>query len=265
MNPPACMLSRWSRSKWATVIGGLFLIQAALIFAFAQRESPAPARAPSGPQIHMVTSPLSARRIAASFFASDPTLFSSISRHGFSGQAWLEYAQPAYAIPGADIPPRWLSVNPGELGRVAEASMARLGGVRAPEPLGGPLVESTPFQKQTEPIRPRSSVRLTGALVSRQTQLPDNLRAWPLSSEPGAMLVSNTVVELAADSQGEVVSVRLRSKSGLDAADAEALRAAWNLHFSPLPAGAANAPPMTWSHLVFRWQTTPETNSPAAP
>jgi len=215
MRPRAPESPRWSRRQWGAVIAGLFVLHAALILAFgAHKRVPATA-SPSGPKIHMVTAPLSARRIAASFFAADPTLYSSLSLHGFSGPAWLQLPPPAYALPDSPIPPRWLNIDSNELGRVAGSSIARLGAARNPEPMGGPLVESTPFLRPKEQTRPKSTVRLTGDLAARRAQLPENLPSWPLPSEPGALLVSNTVVELAADNQGEVVSARLRSKSGI--------------------------------------------------
>jgi hypothetical protein len=166
----------------------------------------------------------------------------------------------SYALPEGESSESWLNVNSNLLGRLAEASASRNGFVL--EPMAGPLIESTPFQRQDEPIRPKSTARLSGDLAARRAQLPTELPSWPPPVESTSMLVSNTVVELAVDNAGEVVSARLRVKSGIDAADAEALRTAWGLHFSPQPE-VADYSGMTWGKLIVQWQTAQETNSPA--
>ena len=76
-------------------------------------------------------------------------------------------------------------------------------------------------------------------------------------------MVSNSVVEMAVDNQGIVLSARILGRSGLESADTLALRTARALHFAPAASSGSGALPMQWGQFIVDWQTTlpEETNS----
>jgi TonB family protein len=72
-------------------------------------------------------------------------------------------------------------------------------------------------------------------------------------------LLTNSVVQLAVDSTGEVIAARLEGSCGLSEADAEAVAKARALRFRPLPSAGTK-----WAKAIFQWQTI-EPASAAAP
>jgi TonB family protein len=87
--------------------------------------------------------------------------------------------------------------------------------------------------------------------------MPNGLPAWPSDQ-----LLSNSVVQIAVNSAGQVVSARLLGRSGLPGADNMALDKSRNLRFKPVPAS-----PPAWGRAVFAWETAEATNTgaPGAP
>jgi hypothetical protein len=108
-----------------------------------------------------------------------------------------------------------------------------------------------------EIIRTDSVCEIQGAIAGRQLQMPNGLPAWPSDQ-----LLSNSVVQIAVNSAGQVVSARLLGRSGLPGADNMALDKSRNLRFKPVPAS-----PPVWGRAVFAWETAEATNTgvPGAP
>ena len=246
----------WSSRQWWLVICGFFLAQLAMIFAFSEYHSDSARPHRPRPNIHMVTTPVTSRQLAKSFFALDPTLFSSASLHSFSGPAWLRIPPLTYSLQDRDSPARWLAMDLAQLGTLSDSSVARLKPPLQPGILAGPKIEQVPLLRPNSSARTQSVARLTGDLLLRKTELPENLRCWPPPADLTLPLVGKSIVEMAADNDGEVVSARLRDpRSGLEAADAEALRVARLMHFTPMALPADAVPRMTWGNLIIEWQT----------
>lgn len=259
----------WSPRKWGVVIFGFFIVQLALIFVFSEYHRAPSKKQRSRPNIHLLTAPVTSRQLAKSFFASDPTLFASVSLHSFSGPAWLRIEPPEYVIPDRDTPIRWLDLDIASLGSVSDASLGRLPPPLQPGMLAGPKIEQFPFLRMETQVRTQSIARVVGPLASRVAELPECLPSWPAPTDLATQLVGTSIIEIAADDNGEVISAhvsRLGGRCGLDAADAEALRIARTLHFMPVARSASSTPKLTWGKLIVEWQTQllPETNSAAA-
>jgi TonB family protein len=69
-------------------------------------------------------------------------------------------------------------------------------------------------------------------------------------------LLSNSVVQIAVDSAGQVIAARLLGRSGSVDADTNALDKARSLRFRPVP-----LPAPVWGNAIFEWQTLEQTNS----
>ena len=93
-----------------------------------------------------------------------------------------------------------------------------------------------------------------GPLAGRQLNAPSVLPA-----QTNALLLSNTVVQIAVDSAGQVISARLLDRSGSVDADGYALVQARNLRFRPSP-----GPVPVWGNAVIEWQTLAPSNVTAA-
>jgi TonB family protein len=81
------------------------------------------------------------------------------------------------------------------------------------------------------------------------------LRGWPQAD-----LLTNSIVHVLVNADGNVLSEVLLVSSGLREADEEALRLAGAAQFTPLPHDPETHRPVSrlaWGTLVFEWQTLP--------
>ncbi len=249
MNPTSTNQNRWL--IWVAVI---FAAQLALLWLWGDHR-PAPAPVRSTASFHLLTKPLSDDQLAATIFASHPTLFSEPSRHGFSGSAWLHGPTQNYETPERTESPHWLELQPDRLGKSWPAAPTKRSDI--PYELAGqsePPVDLMLMNLPPEQVRTNSSVRIEGALESRQLNSSAILPAWPSSQ-----LVNNTVIQLAVNGAGEVVSTVLLGRSGLPAADAKAMDLALNLRFRPSGTSLSG---IIRGKAVFTWQTVPEMTRP---
>lgn len=246
---------KWNRRRWILTFSTIFVAHLFLVFLF-QHSKPKHYSTGVNTRFEMLPRPLTSRQIAASFFTTDPTLFSAASLHSFSGPAWLRVEETNYFFPGPSKADNWLDLNTNILGQIPTSAT----GVRnllQPMVIPGPKVESFLNLTVSDISRTQSIVSVEGDLAKRIQILPTHLPAWASD-----MMITNTVVELAADASGEVVSARLTGRSGLLAADLEALKVARQMTFQPLAVDGKLQ--MTWGTLLFEWQSflPPETNSP---
>ncbi len=258
MKGPATQPSQWTRGRFLSLVGVLFALQAGLILLFAEREHAVPAAAPAPGRFRLLGTPLSADQLSKIFFAIDPTVFPLPGRHGFSERAWLRPPDQQYEVPGETEAPEWLAINTARLG----TNFPLLNRPKSLLPFGaadqgGPDLEPWPAFLAPEALQTQSRFELHGALANRQLNPPTGLRAW--SPGPGTELLSNSVVQIAVNSAGQVVAARLLARSGSVDADTNALDKARNLRFRPVP-----SPAPVWGKAVFEWQTIAPTNdSPA--
>jgi TonB family protein len=238
----------WTPARFWTVTLTLFILQAGLIWALAERDHKSLALNDPEFAVRLAVRPVDQAQLATALFAEDPTLFQAPDPRGFSGRAWMSTASPAYHAAEAPAPEAWLSLE---------------GGVWKPDPLAIPFQNEPPLALAAPPASefapaeiflaldpppPGSAMRLTGGLARRP-----RLGAAPaLPSQPGVQLLKNSVVQLAVDPSGEVISARLTGNSGSPSADATALATARLLRFAPITVARAA---VSWGEAVFSWQT----------
>jgi TonB family protein len=221
----------------------LFVLQAGLIWTFAERYRKPVESAATDFALRIAVRPVNQSQLATALFAEDPTLFQAPSSQAFSGRGWLATSFPKFETADAKSSSVWLTLGVGAW---------KPDPLAIPAPQAPSLTLSSPPATEFEPASiflepdpppPASSMRMEGPLASRRF-----MSSPPqLGPQPGGQLLSNTVVQLGVDGAGQVVSARLLANSGSSAADATALATARVLRFLP-------APP-AWGKAIFSWQT----------
>lgn len=248
----------WSRRKWWGMVLGLFGVQVALLCWFGARGPVKPKSVTGAPQLQFA-GPAAAEIITL----LDPTLFAQSHPQGFSGSAWMAIPVEEYRPPEWSEPLRWLAMDVQQLGgdfrRFVQTNQMPVSAFAAnPSPrLASPEIE----ESSSITTRP-STLRVEGALVSRRMLNPPTLQARLYPD-----LLTNSVVQVLVDGDGNVFSPVLLARSGMKEADDDALAAARSAQFEPLPRNASRSGlpvTMTLGTLVFEWQTLPSTNTPSA-
>jgi TonB family protein len=256
MNPPGTKSAAWTRGRFLGVAGGLFVLQAVLLLVFADRASHADSPAPLRTHFLALGSPVREDQLLNAFFVGDPSVFAWPGVHGFSGRAWLSQRPTPYRPSNRLEAPAWLALDLSRLGSTSPA-----GTVRAAAPLFldlagqmAPPLEPLPVFLPPAVVQTQSVFRLQGDVRQRWTGPPPLL-----PPQPSAQLLTNSVVEIAIDAEGNVLVHRLLARSGSAAADEAALAAAKALRFLP-----SAAPEALWGQAIFEWHTIQETNAGAA-
>jgi hypothetical protein len=246
---PESTLLGWSHTRFWTVALALFILQAGLIWCFAEREHKPSLATPVALALRVLPRPMTQEQLATSLFAEDPTLFQAASLHGFSGRAWMQTPPPEYHAAEAPAPDVWLSLsNSGWFPRLRVPPAAK------EQPLALAVPPATQFTPTPLPAASLSEdpgdagVRIDGPLGLRRLVSPLPAPA----PQPSVELLKNTVIQIAVDPSGEVMTACLTANSGSPAADAAALGLARRLRFAPVNAPGA-AP--DWGRVIFAWQT----------
>ncbi len=225
------------------LIGGLFILQIGFAYLVAERPVGRPG---SKPPFFARTVPgtLTEERIEQTFFANNPMLFPLASQHGFSGNGWMAVQRPGYELPEEMEPPRWLALRADRLGLVMPTEPRS----DLPFQLGQqstPQIEALPVFVPTVVVKTNSVVRVDSGLSERAIALP-----MALLAQVGTEVLSNSVVDIAVNGAGEVVSRRLALSSHSKKADRDALQQAKLLRFRPL-----NSVGTIWGQAIFEWAT----------
>ena len=247
MNSARSIPGGWTRRRFWSVTCILFAAQAGLIMLFGGGGRLGAGASLTPSHIHLLEEPVTADQLSKIFFASDPAVFPELSAHGFSGTAWLNAPEQQAEVSGRTEDPAWLALKPAQLG-TNFPSLNRVKSPAASDDLAdkqGAAPEPWPVFLTPETFRTNSAFELRGQLAARQLNAPGELRSWP-----SAQVLSNTIVQIAVNSAGQVVSARLRERSGLADADTNALAEARQLRFRPSP-----SPAPVWGEAVFEWQT----------
>jgi hypothetical protein len=252
MNAPAAEFFGWTRRRFWCVAGVLFAVQAGLILLFAEGGHATSPAAAASVRFRVLGAPLTVDQLTKTFFAIDPTVFPLPSFHGFSERAWLRLPAQQFEVPVETEEPAWREIDPARLG----TDFAQLHRPDSPIPFGladqsGVDLEPWPVSLAQEPVKTQSAFEMEGELAGRRLNTPGELRAWP-----GIQVLSNSVVQIAVNSAGQVIAARLLGRSGSLDADTNALDKARSIRFRPVPVSAP-----VWGRAVFEWQTLEATNA----
>jgi hypothetical protein len=242
----------WTRQRFWGFVLMVFIAQAGLILLFAESGRGISHLASGAVHFHLLPDELTSAQLTKSFFATDPTVFSMPSRKGFSESAWLQSSAPQFDVPDETEPPAWLGVDAIQLG-TNFPSLARTNSLQPFKMAdqGEVELEQWPPALPPESFSNQSVFELPGELSGRALNVPTNLKSWP-----SAVLLSNTIVQIAVDASGQVVAARLTGRSGLVDADTNALDWARHLRFRPSATGSP-----VWGNALFEWQTLEQTNA----
>ena len=248
MNVHTTIPSGWSGGRFLLVAVLLFAGQAGWILLVGQRPRPAPVPAAPRMVLRLLDTALDDEQLTKHVFAGDPTVFPSSSPHGFAGQAWRLLRAHDYAAPLLEPPPAFLAFAANGSG--ADLKPAALESRQTPYPLAGPLEpppESAPDFPAAAASRPESFLHIEGALAGSLLRPPLVLPSWTTN-----FLVSNSVVQFAANRAGQVISAVLLAGSGLKEADDSALATVNGLRFRPAGSSASE---FAWDTADFYWKT----------
>jgi TonB family protein len=263
MNAVADHSPRWSKRRWLLTVVTLALAQTALVLALSRRTLPPPRAAAPQPDMR-VLEPVGSRPLAATP-GTDPTLFALINQRGFSGAGWMQLNFAAHELRDWQDESRWLALDPGRFGAEFRKLAANTGTDRLS------LRDKPPPRDTVPAIAPPPARDQTGWQFSRELRerpllTPVKLPAWPHTD-----VLGRTVLELAVNASGDVLSSRVLRSCGLAAADTYAMQAFEQVRFQPLPRVAPNNSPLAKATVtlgtvtIVWWTREPDARTPAAP
>ena len=239
----------WSKRKIVRVTAVVFAAQLAFFWLMG-REPKLPSPPPPSTAFHFLAAHIRGDDLFRFIAAPSPDILSLPSTAGFSGAAWLSPKPIGYELPQWEETPQWLQLQPASLGKtfveLTTGSASILANSARPAGLNETFEQPT---LTTAP--PKSSVQVVGDLAARLIPKHLQLKSWT-NSEP----LLNTVVEIAADRNGDVVSARITERSGNPQADQSALEIARATAFK-----ITRTERLTFGKLVFTWQTFPSTTN----
>ncbi len=257
MTPASVETEIWPRRKWWAAIILAFGLQVGLVLWLGDRSPVITQSLGSAPSIFLTES--APTRLPT---LTDPLLFSPANPHGFSGQVWTSNPKLEYEASEWTSPPVFLTLQTHRLTNefsnfIKTNSTPAFAVVDSREPqLASPrLLLPGPV------AAPPSRLLIEGELVGRVISAPPALPSWPHTD-----LLSNSVVQVVVDLDGNTVSANLLSSCGLKVPDKVpdkdpdkyALNVARSFRYQsirspgpePSPIGA-----LTWGKLIFEWQT----------
>jgi len=254
MIPATAEPRRWSPGKFWGTIALVFALQLALIFWLGNRPSTTPPRlVASAPRVRL--SHDSGELLAL----LDPTLFALPHHRRFSGKSWIKAAPQDVHPADWSETPLWLELPMPQLTAAFRDFVQTSGPLpfQAVVPEPSPAVATGPGPAVSTP----STLRIEGGLSGRRLLSSFGLSGWTNSN-----LLTNSVVQVVVDAQGNTLSRRLLSGSGYVEADRRALELAKIARFAPEeitgPERAKRRPEkLTLGTLTFEWQTLPPTNA----
>jgi len=264
MNTASLEPRQWPRRRWWTLITLVFAAHLGLIFALGDRQ-PITARPPAAAPTLLLADarffslfPETNHVMFAELLAlHDPTVFALPHRRSFAGAAWLRMPNVKFQPFRWSEPPRLLLLPVESLGATFTQFML----TNRPAP---PELEIKPAPELTMPVAPeagpmippRSTLRIAGELAGRRLLNPPKLEPWAASD-----LLTNSVVQVLANADGNVISSTLLARSGSQGADRFALDAARVARFEPWRDRGAK---LSLGAMIFEWRTVPTTNAPGS-
>jgi hypothetical protein len=254
---------RWSRARWLSLLALAFGAQLGIILWLGERDAVRTRPVAVAPTLSLGPANAGSAELLALL---DPTLFALPHRQGFSGEAWLRAPPQPYRPFAWSEPPRWLPLPLEQLGATFNRFTAtnQLGDSQGPTPPEPQLLLPESVEPAVFPTH--STLRLAGGLARRRLLKPLELPSWPDTD-----ILTNSVVQLVVDAEGQpVFATLLRPGSGCVEADQHALRQARAARFQAAANSAAEPATnpllgLTWGELIFQWHTLPMPQTNAVP
>ncbi len=242
---------RWSVSQWCWCVGGVFLLQLVFVFLFSDRSIVAPRTTENQSTFGLVTAPALTWQLNQVVSADDPTLFALANVKGFAGPAWL--LPPVIDRPLNDWTDdeRWLLPPEEKFGAAFNSYVRKIGSVHDQAP-DKPVPMLAAVTVENPPITFESQLQLGGDIRTRLLSTPLKLPLWP-----NVEMLYRTVVEVAVNAEGGIVSATLLATNGLPTADKAALELVRGARFEPLKeTGNKTSSELTWGQMIFQWRPT---------
>jgi hypothetical protein len=223
----------WSRGRFLSIVGVLFVVQVGLILLFSDRSRLLPPLSAPSVRYRAMGASVSEDQLLRQFFVGDPAVFPLPNPHGFSGQGWLD-EHPLNFKEGIQLEPQiWLDLDlsrlradfpvlPSSVSQFVSGLVARLGTnsmvlPTSSQPILSGLAEQRSRREELFPVFlapesiPTQSVfRLDVELNDRLLGGAPKLRSWPSDK-----LLSSSEVKIAVDQVGEVLAAKLDVSCGL--------------------------------------------------
>lgn len=241
------------------MIALVLLVQVGLIFALGDRKAIVPRAASAAQQMQ-----ISATR-SDLLALQDPTLFALPNARGFGAAAWSRAARLDFSVfRMPETKPAWYELSEAELGTTfhhfVETNVFASFALEARPPREDDPIALPPTGN---PVVTNSSLQMAGELAKRALET-----RFELPSFPAADLLTNTVVQVLADSDGRIFSAVVLPAPGGSrlsdeqlAANSNALYFARRAQFAPLNSGRATrlepSPELTRGAMIFKWHTDP--------
>ena len=245
----------WSRRRWAGMVLAGLAAQVVLVLWLGERPRRPEPQAESGTTLHFVTDPNWEERLHATLGFTDPTLLALPGPSGFSGAAWFNFEPLRPEFADWSEPPRWLSLKMDSLGHAFSRYVAdtrRIPLLTADVPYEPPFADPN---VPVETVPTHSTLDIQGDINPRALLTPPPLPVWT-----HLYLLSNTVIEVIVNGDGDTVSAIVLRESGSPEADLFARRTAVNARFERVPAsGRASRRELDLAagRMIFNWHTVP--------
>jgi TonB family protein len=249
MNASAAPLPRWSTRRWLLTIAVVFLLQLAAVLKLSVTRLPPPRAVETDTAIRVLENGGSRRGSLPP--GTDPTVFTLVSRRGFSARGWIDFDYVGYEPLDWQDEPRWLELRPAYFGAEFRKLAARLAPSQSLPDKPAPRPQAPTVAPV--PVRPHTTWEFSAELRDQPLMEPVDLPDWP-----HADVLGRTVLQLTVLATGDVLSVNLLRSCGLAAADARAMESFARARFRSRPrAGAAgSAPsPATIGTVTIAWAT----------
>lgn len=242
-----------------TAVALVFAAQIGLLFWLGNPPPTKPSPPAPATTIHMSTS--GSEELLA---LQDPTLFVLPHRDNFSGAAWAKIPPQKFTPTNWSEPARPLQLLREQLGETFATFMQTNLPPRFQPGLGSGWGARDKPPISMEAISNSSTLHVEGDLANLRLLTP--LRLPPQTNSD---LLTNTVVQLLVNAEGNPFSPVILSGSGSPTADTAALAFIKTVRFEPAQAAALGTVPpnkMTLGKLIFEWQTMPPlpTNAPSS-
>jgi hypothetical protein len=243
----------WSRNRWLATILFLFILHVVALKLLKIR--PAVAMTPTEAKMDVrILRGQSEEELVKSSLRTDPTLFVLANARSFSGVGWLGSGQTSPELPDWIAPSAFLPYTPVPV-PIAPTDEGRFLLSKLSDP---PFQAPFKALMAGEVVGTNSAMSLRGGITNLNLVTVPSLRSFPATA-----LSSNTVVEISADRDGQVVLARLLVKSGIPTADNFGLASAAKLVFEPPSRAMFKGNELISGTVIFHWKTYYSTNAPA--